>query len=128
MAAIHETPHARRTRELIEAIADWRASTGAEHVRDRHHAMRLLRAERLRRNAERSVVARKAAAHRLRNSAASLRLLASLYDGNADYSTDRREIDAWDGARHFADEAAAALEDGANDLENVWQEEPAHAA
>ena len=35
---------------LFEAIADWAASTGAERGRNRRYAMRLLAAERARRN------------------------------------------------------------------------------
>ena len=35
---------------LLEAIADWSASTGAERGRNRRYAMRLLAAERARRN------------------------------------------------------------------------------
>jgi hypothetical protein len=104
---------AQRHAALVEALADWQDSVGPSRTMCRTYALYLLRAARRERDAERAVVARKAAAHRMRNSAASLRLLASLYDGNADYGTDRREIDAWDGAHFYLEEAAAALEDGA---------------
>ena len=39
---------------LLDAIADWAAHTGAERGRDRRYAMRLLQAERLRRDARRA--------------------------------------------------------------------------
>jgi hypothetical protein len=39
-----------RDTTLLDAIADWCASTGEEHVRDRRYAMRLLTAERARRD------------------------------------------------------------------------------
>jgi hypothetical protein len=122
---IHETPHGRRTRELLTAIAEWRASTGAEHIRDRHHAMRLLRVNRLLRNAERSEVARKARLNVLRKSAANMRLIASSFDISADQATDQREIIAWDLAMSAVEDAAAALEHGADSIEGVWREDVA---
>jgi hypothetical protein len=39
-----------RDTTLLDAIADWCASTGAERGRDRRYAMRLLAAERARRD------------------------------------------------------------------------------
>jgi hypothetical protein len=60
-----------RTDELLQAIADWRSSTGAEHARDRRYAMCLLAAEHARRDLKRAEV--KAAADR----AARKKLLAA---------------------------------------------------
>ena len=39
-----------RDTTLLDAIADWCSSTGEEHARDRRYAMRLLAAERARRD------------------------------------------------------------------------------
>jgi hypothetical protein len=57
-----------RTDELLAAIADWRASTGAVHIRDRRYAMCLLAAEHARRDLRRAEV--KAAVNRNRRIAA----------------------------------------------------------
>jgi hypothetical protein len=45
-----------RTDELLQAIADWRSSTGPEHARDRRYAMCLLAAEHARRDLKRAEV------------------------------------------------------------------------
>ena len=50
------TREMQRTDELLQAIADWRVSTGAERGRDRRYAMRLLAAERKRRDARRAAL------------------------------------------------------------------------
>lgn len=43
-------------RALLQALADWRTSTGAAHVRDRRWAMALLAVERTRRDLRRAEV------------------------------------------------------------------------
>ena len=45
-----------RRDELLTAIADWAASTGAEHAIDRRYAMALLEVARVRRNLRRAEV------------------------------------------------------------------------
>jgi hypothetical protein len=65
---------------------------------------------------------------RMRKSAANLRLIASSFDNAADQATDQREVIAWDLAMSAVEDAAAALENGADAIDNVWTEEPAHAA
>lgn len=50
------THELQRTEELLEAIADWRATTGAERGTNRRWAMRLLAAERRRRDAGRAAL------------------------------------------------------------------------
>jgi len=45
-----------RTEELLQAIADWRASTGAWRGSCRRYALRLLAAERRRRDAGRAAL------------------------------------------------------------------------
>jgi predicted secreted protein len=53
-----------RDAELLEAVADWRASCGHEsHARDRRWAMRLLAAERARRDARRAELAAATRSH-----------------------------------------------------------------
>lgn len=126
MTAIYETSRARVDRELREAIADWHASTGPGRDRDRRHAMRLLRTERLRRDAERTAVKRKSAANRMRKAAENLRIIASQFDWQADASTDQRETIAFDLAMIAVEDAAFALENGANAIEGVF--EPMEAA
>jgi hypothetical protein len=50
------TREMQRDQELLEAVADWRASTGPQHGIDRRWAMRLLAAERARRDGRRAEV------------------------------------------------------------------------
>jgi predicted secreted protein len=52
------TREMQRDQELLEAVADWRASCGHEsHARDRRYAMLLVAAERARRDARRAELA-----------------------------------------------------------------------
>jgi hypothetical protein len=50
------TREMQRDQELLAAIADWRASTGPQHARDRRYALALLAAERARRDLKRAEV------------------------------------------------------------------------
>jgi hypothetical protein len=55
LTSVALTREMQRDQELLEAVADWRASCGHEsHARDRRWAMRLLAAERARRDAHRA--------------------------------------------------------------------------
>jgi hypothetical protein len=63
---------AQRRAMLLQAIADWAASTGAEHVRDRRYAMTQIAVAKARRALKRAEVAaaiRRAAANRQRRAA-----------------------------------------------------------
>jgi hypothetical protein len=57
------TREMQRDQELLEAVADWRASTGPQHGIDRRWAMRLLTAERARRDARRAELAAATRSH-----------------------------------------------------------------
>jgi hypothetical protein len=52
--SVAEARAIQRDAELAEAIDDWRHSRGEEHARDRRWAMRLLAAERARRDERRA--------------------------------------------------------------------------
>jgi hypothetical protein len=59
---------AQRRQRLLDAIADWAASTGAEHVRDRRYAMTQIAVAKTRRALKRAEVAaaiQRAAANRM---------------------------------------------------------------
>jgi hypothetical protein len=67
-----EAREIQRKEDLFEAIADWAASTGEQHARDRRWAMALLEVARVRRNLRRAEVAaaaNRAAQRRLREAA-----------------------------------------------------------
>ena len=58
-----------RTEALLAAIAEWNASTGPERGTNRRYALRLLAAERRRRDAARAALHAAATATRLRRAA-----------------------------------------------------------
>jgi hypothetical protein len=58
---------------------------------------------------------------RLRTSAANLRLLASVYEGNATYADSTDEADGWNDACLHLINAIEALERAADEAEGVWR-------